>query len=179
MKEITNWNSIQEAGSYANLPAGAYLCKILSVKDVVEKNYLEIHFDILEGEYAGYFKTLLDLTGKDRGVVYKSYSDKAVRFFKAMIVAIEKSNPNFEWNWNEQCLINKLFVGNFREEDYLDQSNEIRTGIKLAEFRSTEAFKKGEVKLLAKKELSDEEKQKFIDAHRPVEADTTTDDLPF
>ena len=39
--------------------------------------------------------------------------------FKGMLENIEKSNPGYVWNWDEQSLVGKLFGGKFREEEYI------------------------------------------------------------
>ena len=36
-----------------------------------------------------------------------------------MLQNIEKSNPGYTWDWNEQSLVGKLFGGKFREEEYI------------------------------------------------------------
>ena len=54
MKQI-NLNNVQEAGEYKTLPAGAYICKIISAVDHPDKEYLLITYDIARGEYTGYY----------------------------------------------------------------------------------------------------------------------------
>ena len=41
MKKINDWENIQENNEFAKLPAGAYVCKILKVEDVQNKEYLK------------------------------------------------------------------------------------------------------------------------------------------
>ena len=60
MKPITNIASVQEAGDSKRMPAGAYICKYTKVEDNAEKSYLYMEFDVVEGEYKGYFEELAD-----------------------------------------------------------------------------------------------------------------------
>lgn len=63
LQGVQGANSIQEktygGNSFAPLPAGGYVCKILDVKvDKTQngKQYIKLRFDIAEGEYAGFFQ---------------------------------------------------------------------------------------------------------------------------
>jgi len=97
-----------------------------------------------------------------------------------MIVAFEKSNPGYQWNWDEKSLVGRKVVIVFREEEYLDASTEMRTTVKPDEFHSIEALEQGRLKVKPKKELSEEDKRRFIDAHRSQDTTIENDaDLPF
>ena len=52
---------------------------------------------------------------------------------KGMLIALEESNANFKvdsWDWDEKKLKNLQCCGVFREEEYLNQQEEIRTSVK-------------------------------------------------
>ena len=195
MKKIDNWEELVKDGdevvSFDSLPIGPQICKILVVEDKSDKEYLKIQFDIADGDFKGHFKDQKEQFKNDDwpsgGTGYRSYKSTAYSFFTAFIIAVERSNPKFKWDWDEQKLVNMLFVANFGEEDYLDEvTNEIKTSIKCREFRSIKALKEGTIKPLKKKELSDANKQK-IEAgdtggnkkNKTEVIDVSEDDLPF
>lgn len=168
MRVINDWDNVQENSSFENIRVGAYAIRILRVEDVADKEYLKIEFDIAEGEYKGYFKKLAEQFPEQawRGVCYRSYKSTATSFFKAFITAIEKSNPQYRWNWNEQTLIGKFGVGVFGEEEYL-KDNEIKVSVKCVEIRSLQALREGKIKIPAIK--------KYNGGQAPVK----NEDLPF
>lgn len=159
MRELTNWNELNENenGGSLKLAPGAYTCQVKKVVDHPDKEYLEIQFDIINNKiYNNYFKKLkdeFDIADWSNGGIYRaSYKESASQLFRNVITAFQKSNIGFVWNWNEQSLVGKVFVGVFGEEEY-EYNGEIRTAVKCRNIRSTEALAKGEIKPLAKKTL--------------------------
>lgn len=63
MKPITNISEVKEAGSSERLGAGGYICKYTKVEDVADKNYLYMEYDIAEGNFANYYKSLEESFG--------------------------------------------------------------------------------------------------------------------
>jgi len=146
-----NLDDVQE--SVKNIIPGAYICRITGVIDHPDREYLEINFDIAEGEYKNYYSDLFKQFGGNwRGRIYRSYKEKAMVFFKAFIVAVEKSNPGYTWNWDENSLINRLVVVVFGEEEYLWE-DELRINVKPQDTRSIEALREGKIKLPTLKKL--------------------------
>jgi len=174
MKFIEGYDSINEAGELKTLPAGAYACKIIEVVDVPEKEYLDVYFDIAEGEFKGYFKVLQENTGKNYGRITRSYKTNALPFFKAFITAVEKSNPGYKWNWDEKTLNDKFCAVAFRDEEYL-KDGEIKVNAKADEIRSLQALRNGEIKIKPLKKYEGEVPTSTQSA--PVEI--PDDDLPF
>ena len=176
MKPIKEYDLVNEAGEFKRLPAGIYGVKITNVVDVPDKEYLEVYCDIVKGEYANYFKTLVDSGLNDSSRSIRSYKSKALPFFKAFITAVEKTNPGYSWDWDEKKLIGKNVIAVFGEEEYLDKDNNVKVGTKVVEFRSLEAFNAGKIKVPELKKLPVTETVK-------PETDATTsvdlDDLPF
>lgn len=182
MKKLEGYDLVTEAGEVRRLPAGIYKLKIKEVIDVPEREYLDFHFDIADGEYKGYY------SGSSRGYgnLIRSYKktgdekrDNAILgFFKACITAIEKTNPGYQWNWDESTLANKCVIGVFGEEEYL-QDNEVRTSVRCVEFRSLQAFNEGKIKVPELKKLPED--QRPIVATEVVETPTTLEDdkLPW
>ena len=172
--KIKNWDEMEETevGS-SGLPKGIYVVKVVAVKDIPEKQYLEIKFDIVKGEYEGFFKRVANgvySEWSNQGIYRASYKESAAVFFKRFITAVQKSNKNYVWDWNEQSLLNKYFVVVMDEEEYL-KDGEVRVSVKCQSVRSIEAYQKGDIKLPGLKKL------KSAPVATPSVA--VVDDLPF
>lgn len=178
MKKIEGYENVNEVGEFKPLPAGVYHLVIKEVIDVPEREYLDIHFDIADGEFKDYYAS----SKRGFGSTIKSYKDNkiepkksALPFFKAFITAVEKSNPGYKWDWDESRLVGKKIVGEFGEEEYLD-NGQVKVSCKLCNFRSFQAEKDGLCQIPPKKCIE-----------RPVALTNTDDtvtipldsDLPF
>lgn len=175
MKPIKEYDMINEAGEFRRLPAGVYGVKITNVIDNPEKEYLEIYCDITKGEYANYFKTLVESGLKDTSRCIRSYKTNALPFFKAFITAVEKTNSGYKWDWDEKKLIGKNVIAIFGEEEYLDNEGNVKVGVKLVEFHSLERFQKGDLKAPEIKRVE----RPTVAAEEPKVAELELDDLPF
>lgn len=162
MKPIEGYDLVNEAGEFKKLPAGIYGVRITSVTDVPENQYLRITCDITKGEYANYFKTLVDSGLSDTSSSIRSYKQNAVPFFKAFITAVEKTNPGYHWDWDEKKLVGKNVIAVFGEEEYVDKNGEVKVGTHLVEFRSLEAYQAGRIKVPELKKLPEEERPKPV-----------------
>ena len=118
---VQNYND----GSFEQLPAGVYCCKICQVKDEPDKEYLYVEYDIAEGEHAGYFERLSDRAGFWGGKIFLSYKDKAESLFKRALKAINATNGSYLFNpfsdgknADEKTLIGKTFWVVLHEEEY-------------------------------------------------------------
>ena len=182
MKKIENWKEIKEQGtedvSFVNLEPGQYVAVIKEVIDVVEKEYLKIKFDIIYPEkYKDFFYQQMEKFGEwpSQGYLYRSYKETAQRFFTSFIIAVEKSNDNFTWNFDETKLVGKKFVANFGEEEYENQEGDIKVSLKCREVRSTKAYKEGKVKDLKFKALPGRERTEDPQTN----LDEVDESLPF
>lgn len=153
MKPIEGYELVNEAGEYKPLPKGIYGVVITDAIDYSEKEYLEIHSDIVKGEYANYFKALVDAGLRDTSTHIRSYKTKALPFFKAFITAVEKSNPGYKWDWDEKKLIGKKVIAVFGEEEYLANDGTVKVATRLVEFRSLQAYQEGRIKVPELKKL--------------------------
>lgn len=176
MKPIKEYDLVNEAGEFRRLPAGIYGVKITEVIDNPEKEYLEIYCDITKGEYANYFKTLRESGLRDTSRSCRSYKTSALPFFKAFITAVEKTNANYQWNWDEKTLVGKNVIAVFGEEEYLDKENNVKIATTLVEFRSLEAYQAGRIKVPELKKLPESELPQTQSV--TLEA-VNIDDLPF
>lgn len=138
-------------GEYETLEPGGYICKILKVV-VEEKHYghlLRIGFDIAEGENKGFYKRQFERRKENNpdvkwlGMYYQTVKEDDLRYFKGFIVTIEKSNPGFVWDWDENKLVGKLFGGVFGEEEY-EYNGEIRTSVKCMWVKTVEQIRNGD-----------------------------------
>lgn len=129
---VQNYND----GSFEQLPAGVYCCKICQVKDEPDREYLYLEYDIAEGEHKGYFERLSDRAGFWGGRIYLSYKDKAESIFKRALKAINVSNGSYIFNpygdgknSDEKTLIGKIFWVVLHEEEY--ERNDGSTGTRI------------------------------------------------
>lgn len=179
MKKI-DWNNVEEAKD-GRLPAGGYICGITSVEDVANSEYLRFEYDIAEGEYKNYYRELSERLNFWGGSFIKSYKEKALGFFKKMIIAFEKSNPGFKFDNDEKTFRRKKIGLVLAEEEYVNRnSGEIKTRLYVADFLPVEDIKNGKFKVPSKKVLA-----KQSEAVKPAESDfeeigsDDDDDLPF
>ena len=161
MRKINDWENIKEGSDFKRLEPNAYICAIKSVEDVSNKEYLRICFDIVKGDNKGYFQKLYDAdTRKDKkwpvaGTLIRSYKETALSMFKGFITAIEKSNKNYKWNFDEKTLAKKYIGLIIADEEYLNQKGQKRVRNYVASVRSIEAIEKGDFTIPALKELDE------------------------
>lgn len=114
----------QAAGNGGKLPKGAYVCKILGVKATEatdnKSGFIQIQFDIAEGEYKGFFKkqydenTREDKKYKGKAMIYLPKDDGTEQdgwtktAFARWTNAFEESNNGYTWDWDEKKWKDKL-----------------------------------------------------------------------
>lgn len=181
MKKINDFENVSASGEFDSLVPGAYVCRIVNVEDVADKEYLKIAVEIHEGEFKDYFKNLIEAFKRDKypgnAVMYRSYKDKAISFFKGFIKAVEESNPGFKWSWDESKLKGKLFAGVFAEEEF-EMDGETKSTVKITDARSIQALRDGRIKI---KEKVKQTKPAEPISENPFEdiASISNEDLPF
>ena len=166
IKRPTNWDTVKEFSDRQKLPLGAYVCKIR--KAAVQSNeygdQLCILFDIAEGEHKDYFdadfKANTRADKKWKGVLRQfvpldngSEKDEWTKSsFKGLITSVEKSNPGYAWNWDENSLNGKHVGILFRNEEW---EYEGKNGWAVRPFRaiSTDSVRSGDYTLPADKPL--------------------------
>lgn len=132
MKKYKGYERKTQA-DYEVLPKGAYVIKILNAKEEPNSNgkgnHLKVAFDVSEGEYAGFYKRTFDNDTRedkkwpnDATVYLSSPEDNSEQFiidnFNKFITAVEDSNNDYHWNWDERTLKDKLVGAKF----YIEQS---------------------------------------------------------
>lgn len=143
-----NWDDVREFSDRPKLPVGAYVCKVRQavVQSMDCGDQLCILFDIVDGEYAGYYQADFDANQqqdkkwkgvlrqfipKDDGSEKDEWTKSA---FKGMVTAFENSNRGFVWNWNEKDLAGKEVGIIFRNEEWEYNG---KTGWAVRPFRAT------------------------------------------
>ena len=177
------WTDTEENNSSLKLPTGPQVCRILKVEDVEEKEYLKIYFDIISGDFKGYFTTLYDRIGEfpNQGVVIRSYKSTAYSMLKSFVIALEKSNTLYDFEksgFDFNSFVNKQMVVLFAEEEipYLDDQGKIKIVVKPREVRSIAALKEGKIKVPDLKKLDAATKERLLPTSTTVKS---TDDMPF
>lgn len=140
MKRI-DWNNVEDPKEYAKLPAGGYICKITAVQDVPDKEYLNIEYDIADGEFKGYFRELYMNKSFWGGRFVKSYKEKALPFFKGFLTAVGNSNANFKFNDEEKNLIDKYIGLVLGEEEYIGNDRQMKKRLYVASIHSVDKIK--------------------------------------
>lgn len=131
IKRPNNWNEVREPSDRPKLPVGAYVCRVKqAVVDSTYGDQLCILFDIVEGEHQNFFMdefrantmenkkwkgTLKQWIPKDDGSEKDEWTKSS---FKGMVTSFEKSNPGYQWNWDEASLVGKLIGILFRNEEW-------------------------------------------------------------
>lgn len=180
MRQI-NLENVTEAGTADQLVAGGYICKYTNVEDLPDKQYLNMEFDIAEGDFKDYFKNLNDRAGFWGGHTIRSYKESALPFFKRMCSAVSKSNPGYIFDGGAQNADEKTLVGKFvglilGEEEYEKNNGEIGTRIVVHAEVPVETIRKGDFKVPAKKCL---QQPASVDTGFVNVPDSTVEELPF
>lgn len=188
MKRLDGIQNVQEASDgYARPTAGGYICKITSVEDNVEKEYLLIEYDIAEGEFKDYYKELNDRKGYWLGNFIKSYKKGAWPWFKGFCTAINESNPGFTFDGdrycNEQTLIGKKIGLVIGEEEYKKGDGSLGSRLYVDKTFSTERIRKGDYKVPEYKHYggtsSGSGSSSSTDYMTPVSGSDDDSELPF
>lgn len=174
MRKIENFDSISAVGNFDRPSGGGYVCIIKKVEDDPKKEYLYLEFDIVEGKYKNYAADTAEHAGFWPLKGYRSYSSKSLGFFKAFIEAVENTNKNFTWKWDESDLINKGVGIVFREEEYEKRDGSIGRKLNAVEFKTAAQIRNGEFTVPEPKLLDRD--QEAAPTQNTV---SDPDDLPF
>lgn len=185
MKKISGYDKIQESGSFKKLPVGGYVVKILSAIDVPEKEYLRLSFDIAEGPNKGFFAeeykndTREGKKWPNAGTFVRSYKEKALPMMKGFTTAVEKSNKNYTWNFDESTLKGKLVGLVIGEEEFVNSSGKMRTHTYVNAVRSVDIIREGKFEIPELKKLSDDKVAASTPAaSQPFQNPFDNDDVP-
>ena len=196
MKPVKNYDKI-DVSERKFLPVGGYVCVI---KKAEVKTYsgsngdfekLEICFDIAEGDEKGFFtadyksQTSEDKKWRGKKQLYVPLDDGSEKdewtqkALKRFTNAVEDSNKNYHWDWDETKLKGKLVGIIFQETEWEFKG---RTGwsAQPAFFTSAENIRTDKYKIPDKKPLKNKSSEAIM--KNPdifVEADISDEDMPF
>ena len=195
MKAFNNWENVKAATERPVLPAGAYIVEIKNAK-VVEYSgsngsfeRFELALDICEGDFKDFYAddyraqtgedkkwkgVLRQYLPKDDGTEKDEWTKSTL---KALITAIEDSNPAYHWDWDETKLRGKKVGCLFRNEEW--EYNE-KSGFKAQPFKfiAIDKVRTGNYKLPKDKLLKREDDYSSTSAVGNYK-DIPDDDLPF
>ena len=145
---------------FERLPAGGYVAKIIEVKDEAEKEYLRIVYDIVEGQYKGFYS---DEWGKSHTFAHNfilSYKETALGMFKGRLKAIDESNgtdfvKEAVTGLKEQQLVGKLVGVVIGYEEYETDRGDVRERSYVKEVRSVDKIRTGDFKVPELKKLGE------------------------
>ena len=131
-----------KGGGFPQLPPGGYICRIVEAKEQQSKsgrNMLVLGLDIAEGEYTDFYLKQFQRRHEENPdtkwpcLYYQLTDGDSVGRLKGLLMALEESNEGFSlasWDWDEKKLKKLLCCGVFREEEYLNHENKVRTSVK-------------------------------------------------
>ena len=145
IQKPSNYDNINENGASSKLPMGGYVAIIRKVTDVQDKSYLEIEYDIAEGQYKGIAVDAYEAWGRWAHSFRVYYTEKSLWRLKKFISRVEQTNPNFSFDWgNPQCLVNRgigLVIG-YREY-YSSKDGSLREALDVQDFCTATEVREG------------------------------------
>ena len=192
IKKPQNWENVQEFAEWTKLPLGAYVCKVkqVAVQNTAAGNVLAVLFDIVEGEYKEYFakdfSANQNANKKWRGVLRQwlpkddgSDNDEMTkRSFKGMVTSFERSNPGYQWNWDEASLVGKTVGIMFRNEEW-EYNGKNGWSVKPFRAMSADTVRSGDYTLPQDKPLANKAQSSAPAFNQSAFTPVETDDLPF
>lgn len=186
MKKPQGYDEAQaiEIGSFEQLELGGHVCEIIKAETVTTrtgKEMLKLYLDIADESQKGYYKRQYDKDTRNPKkwgcVFYQLTEGNSLPYFKGVITAIENSNPQYRWNWDEKTLRGLLVGGVFGREQYRKSDGSTAWFTKCLNIRSVGAIIEG-VEVPEDKYLNDTEYDRAFDSgiFAPVADD---EDIPF
>lgn len=155
--KIMNWESVEESTPFEKPPVGGYVAKIVDVEDVPDKEYLNIVYDIAEGEFAGFYSD--DFAKKNPWAhrFVRSYKDTAKGMFKAFLSRLMDSNRSFDLTAWQQRSDERELVGLeigivLQYEDYTNDKGEDKERLQVVGVYATQDIRNGDFKLPPRKD---------------------------
>lgn len=182
---LIDWLNVDEStGGFDKLPAGGYVVKIVSVEDNASRQYLDIVWDIVEGEHAGHYS---DEWGKKNPWAHhtcRSYKETARGMFKHFLACLERSNPAFsieKWQGtsNEQALIGLVFGAVVQYEDYTNGLGDDKERLNVEVIKDADEIRKGDFTVPERKDSRDKAAVEAAPAAASADALGLHEELPF
>lgn len=186
---------------YKALPKGGYICRIIKAEETKSstgKPMLHIAFDIVEGEYTGYFMTLFQTRKKNNSdplkeikypfegqkwIMLNDYEDpnKTSRQFKGFCTAVEDSGTEI-WNLNGELDLDRVKgaeVGVVYQNVEQEYNGETSWRTQPWAFRSIESIATGDYFVPDDKPLPTTYNTGFAPTTSADSFNAAEDDIPF
>lgn len=151
-----NLSGVDSAGGFRRPEAGGYVVRITKAINNPKNTRIEMEFDIIEGEFAGYYADLKSRAGFWGGTFSKSYSPKALPFLKSFIELVQQCNPDttglvigdFE-DIDETKLVGMVIGMVVGEQEYMGNDGKVKTRLDWynADYCTPEAVRTGDYKV--------------------------------
>lgn len=196
MKPFNGFEAKKSSSGREILPAGGYFCEIKSAKIDEYSNsngsysFLVLAIEVIEGEYAGFWKKDFDNNTNDdrkwRGTYRISIPKDdnseqdgwTKRIFGNFIWAVQESNPGYSWDWDEKKLKGKKIGVLYRNREWEYNGNTGWT-TEAAGAVSYADLKDGNFKLPKDKPLKNKSTASTTTPASPYENLDDDGDLPF
>lgn len=170
-------------GDFERLPAGGYVCRIIEATDYPngneysDKPYLNIVYDIAEGEYAQFYSDEWGKENKWAHEVRQYYTQASLGIFKGFLKAVDISNGTAfeaaaETGLDERKLVGLLIGLIIGEEEYESNDGSIKTRLRVRGARPIQNIREGKFKQPELKKLP-------VDDTIPATPSLNESDLPF
>lgn len=190
IKRYNGYEAKKMTGPREQLPAGGYVCKVMSAK-VEEYSWgsvLIIAYDIIEGEHTGFWKRDFDSNSNEdkkwRGTLRMTIPTGdgtqqdgwRTRAFNNMVACFEESNDGFHWDWDEAKLKGKAIGILVREREWEMNGNTGWT-TEASSTTAIEDIRQGHFRIPKPRKLQNRDAAPDTGSgYAPAEDDT---DLPF
>lgn len=140
-----NWEEVTDAAESTVMGPGAYELKIVDVKDDEQQEFIEVVYDIAEGDLKGKYATETD---DWKHSFRQYYNDKSTNFFKRFLSALERDNVNFSIATWQRTSDPKALIGLnlgmlFRERRYINGGGEAKWALEADRPLSLEDVRNG------------------------------------
>lgn len=199
IKKNSDYNEVSSFGAseFKRLPKGGYICRIIlaeETKSKTGKDMLHVAFDIVEGDFTGYFMNLYQSRKKNnptsdvkypfegqKWIMVNDYEDpsKTSRQFKGFCTAVEDSGTEI-WNLNGELDLNRVKgaeVGVVFQDVEQEYNGKTSWRAQPWAFRSIEAIASGDYFIPDDKPLPDTYGSGFAETNDTFEAQLAQ--IPF
>ena len=123
-----------DASSYDKLGPGGYVIQITKAQNNPKLNRVDFEFDVAEGKFAGYYKEIKDKFNFWGGCFVKSYTERALPFFKKFVDTLVECNPDIDGivvgdyeDINEEKMVGARIGMIVGEKVYIGNDGKIKT----------------------------------------------------
>lgn len=155
-----NWGSIEASddGDFKRLPAGPYVVKVVGIEDFPSREYVEVVFDIAEGEHAGFFDDDFGRSHPYTHHLFLSYKEAAQSMLKGRLEKIQESNSGFDpfaaWDADRlDMFVGRVFGANIQDEEYEKSDGTVGVRQSVCQIVVADKVRRGEVTAKPKKLL--------------------------